>query len=89
MEKALFRCCSEKPAFLVTYMVAGSKKQYLVCSNCIKLECFSKHIISKVILENKIKNFQNEQSEISDETDKVSELNDEQNDQNEQETVVQ
>ena len=66
MEKTVFRCCKGNPAFFVQYSVAGFQKNYLVCSDCIKLECFSKYIIRKVLLHNVYrKKFQNE---ISDET---------------------
>ena len=66
MEKTVFRCCKGKPAFFVQYSVAGFQKNYLVCSDCIKLECFSKYIIKKTpISDIARKKFQNE---ISDET---------------------
>ena len=59
------QCCSEKPAYLVTYSVCDSEKDYLVCLYCIRKECFSKYIIRKVLLDNVYgKKFQNE---ISDE----------------------
>ena len=65
MAQVTLNCCSNKPDFLVTYSVSGSKKNYLVCSNCIKSEYFLKYIIRKVPLHNVYrKNFQNE---ISDE----------------------
>ena len=61
MEKTVFRCCKGKPAFFVQYSVAGFQKNYLVCSDCIKLECFSKYIIKKTpISDIAKKKFQNE-----------------------------
>ncbi len=66
MAQVTLNCCSNKPDFLVTYSVSGSEKNYLVCSNCIKSEYFSKYIVRKVLLHNVYrKKFQNE---ISDET---------------------
>jgi len=65
MEKTVFRCCKGKPAFFVQYSVAGFQKNYLVCSDCIDLECFSKYIIKKTSISDIArKKFQNE---ISDE----------------------
>lgn len=78
------KCCSETPAFQITYSVSGSEKDYFVCSECIKKECFSKYIIRRHILENNKKIFQNDQSELIDESSVVSELNDEHVTQNEQ-----
>ena len=43
-----FRCCSNKPDFFITYSVSDSEKEYLVCSDCIKLPCFSKFVINKI-----------------------------------------
>ena len=64
--KANFRCCDNQPSDIVSYSVAGEIKSYLVCSDCIKLECFSKYIIKKTpISDIARKKFQNE---ISDET---------------------
>jgi hypothetical protein len=83
MAQKSFQCCSEIPAFQITYSVSGSEKDYLVCSDCIKKECFSKFILKQIPLENKTKNFQNEQSEINDESSVVSELYDDQTPQNE------
>ncbi|WP_100222196.1 hypothetical protein [Candidatus Nitrosopumilus salaria] len=80
----IFQCCSEKPAFQITYSVSSSEKDYLVCSECVKKECFSKYIIRRHILENNKKNFQNEQSEIADESFDFSENPDEHAQQNEQ-----
>lgn len=77
------RCCSKTPAYLVTYSVSGSEKEYLVCSSCIQKECFSKYIIRQHSVENNNKNFQNEQSELHDESFVVSELDGEQTFQNE------
>ena len=66
MEKTVFRCCKGKPAFFVQYTVAGFQKNYHVCSDCIKLECFSKYVIKKIPISDIVrKKFQNE---ISDET---------------------
>jgi len=78
------QCCSKTPVYLVTYSVSGSEKDYLVCLSCIKIECFSKYIIRKHSVENKIKNFQNEPSELIDESFIISESGDEQTTQNEQ-----
>ena len=73
MEQTVFRCCKRKPAFFVQYSVAGFQKNYVVCSDCIKLECFSKYIIQKTPIGTQYKkNFQNEifdeidESEITD-----------------------
>jgi len=79
-----FQCCSEKPAYLVTYSVSGSEKDYLVCSTCFQKEYFSKYIVRRHYLENKIKNFQNEPSELTDELSDISESDAEQASQNEQ-----
>ena len=66
MEETVFRCCKRKPLFFVQYSVAGFQKNYLVCSDCINLECFSKYIVKKTpISDTSGKNFQNE---ISDES---------------------
>ena len=78
------RCCSKTPAYLVTYSVSGSEKDYLVCSSCIQKECFSKYIVRRLSVENQIKIFQNEQSELTDESSDIFELCDEQTTQNEQ-----
>jgi len=51
------QCCSKSPDYLITYSVSGSEKGYLVCSECIKKECFSKYIIRRHILENNKKIF--------------------------------
>ena len=55
------RCCDNSPAFTITYDVAGVYKTYSVCMSCSRLDCFSKFIIKKIpitnkILKNKIKN---------------------------------
>lgn len=84
MVQKLLSCCSENPSFQITYSVSGSEKDYLVCSECIKKECFSKYVIRQYSLENKIKKFQNEQSGISDESSGFSETFDEHETQNEQ-----
>ncbi len=78
------QCCSKTPAYLVTYSVSGSEKDYLVCSLCIQIEYFSKYIIRRHSVENKIKNFQNEPIELTDESSDISESDDEQTSQNEQ-----
>ncbi len=54
MVQKTIQCCSNKPNFLVTYSVSGSEKEYLVCSVCVKLECFSKYITSKTLISNSI-----------------------------------
>ncbi len=77
------QCCSQTPSFQITYSVSGSEKDYLVCSSCIRKECFSKYIIRRLSVENKIKFFQNEPSELTDESSVVSELDGEHTSQNE------
>ena len=84
MVQKSIQCCSNKPDFQITYSVSGSEKDYLVCSSCIKKECFSKYIIRQRFVENKIKNLQNEQSELTDESFGIFESYDEQVSQNEQ-----
>ncbi len=65
MNGQIFRCCKKTPKFSITYSVNGSEKEYLVCSDCINLECFSKYIIKKTSISDIArKKFQNE---ISDE----------------------
>jgi len=76
-------CCSKTPVYLVTYSVSGSEKDYLVCFSCIKMECFSKYIIRRHSVENKIKNFQIEPSELTDDSSGISESDDEQTSANE------
>jgi hypothetical protein len=83
MVQKLISCCSEKPAFQMTYSVSGSEKNYLVCSTCIKKECFSKYVIRQISIENKTKIFQNEQSELTDESTDISEIYSEHTSQNE------
>jgi len=83
MAKKPIKCCSKTPAYLVTYSVSGSEKDYLVCLSCNKIECFSKYIIERLSVENKIKNFQIEPSELIDELTDISELYVEQTTQNE------
>ncbi len=78
------QCCSKTPAYLVTYSVSGSEKDYLVCSSCIQKEYFSKYIIQRHSVENKINFFQNEPTELNDESSDISESDDEQTSQNEQ-----
>jgi len=48
----IFQCCKKEPSFVVTYSVAGEEKKYLICSDCIKLGCFSKYIVSKTPISN-------------------------------------
>lgn len=84
MVQKILRCCSKISVFLITYSVSGSEKDYLVCSECIKKECFSKYVIRQHSLENKIKKFQNEPSELNDEPSTVSEIISEHVTQNEQ-----
>ncbi|KAF6245466.1 hypothetical protein C6989_03285 [Nitrosopumilus sp. b2] len=43
-----FSCCGKKSEYLITYSVAGKEKTYSVCKSCERLDCFSKHIISKI-----------------------------------------
>jgi len=80
----IVQCCTKNSTYRVTYSVSSSEKDYLVCSECIKKECFSKYIIRRYILENNKKNFQNEQSGITDESSGFSENSDEHARQNEQ-----
>jgi len=77
------QCCSKTPVYLVTYSVSGSEKDYLVCSLCIQKEYFSKYVIQRHSVENKINFFQNEPFELTDESSDISELYDEQTSQNE------
>ena len=77
------QCCSKTPEYLITYSVSGSEKEYFVCSSCIQEECFSKYIVRRHLIENKIKNFQIEPSELIDEPFGISESDDEQTTQNE------
>jgi hypothetical protein len=68
------QCCSEKPAFNMTYSVSGTEKDYLVCLSCINLECFSKFILNKAPAGSiKIKNEKNHFSEKYDETEDITE----------------
>ena len=60
MVQKTLQCCSKTPTSLVTYSVSGSEKDYLVCSSCIKKECFSKYVIRQHSVENEINFFQNE-----------------------------
>ncbi len=74
MEETVFRCCKGKPVFFVQYSVAGFQKNYLVCSDCINLECFSKYIVKKTtISDTSGKNFQNEISDETVETEIINE----------------
>ncbi len=68
------QCCSEKPAFIVTYSVSGTEKDYLVCLSCINLECFSKFILNKAPAGSfKNKNEKNNFSEKYDESEEITE----------------
>ena len=74
MEKTVFRCCKGKPAFSVIYSVADEKKHYHVCSVCIHLDCFSKHIIEKTPIRTQPKKiFQNEITDENVETEIIDE----------------
>jgi len=66
------QCCSEKSAFIVTYSVSGSEKDYFVCLSCINLECFSKFILNKAPA-GSFKN-KNEKNNFSEEYDEYEEL---------------
>ena len=69
-----FSCCSEKPAFIVTYSVSDSEKDYLVCLSCIQKECFSKYILNKAPVGSfKNKNEKNNFSEKYDESEEITE----------------
>ena len=83
MAQKPIQCCSKTSVYLVTYSVSGSEKDYLVCLSCIKIECFSKYLIRRHSVENKIKNFQIEPSELTDELTDISESDNEQVTQNE------
>lgn len=61
------QCCSNNPDFHVIYSVSDSEKNYLVCSDCIVLDYFSKYILSKTPIQ--VQNEKNFQSEISEQTD--------------------
>lgn len=63
MAQLSYSCCPKKPEFLITYSVSGSEKNYLVCSDCVKLECFSKYIIRKIPIQDLHR--ENYQEEIS------------------------
>ena len=84
-----FKCCNRKPSFSIVYSVAGDKKYYDVCSDCISLDCFSKYILSKTTIQvQNRKIFQNEISEQNDENktefEKVNENNNENDDNSEE-----
>lgn len=53
MTEAILRCCSNKPAFLITYELGS---QYLVCFECMKLPQWSrsKKEVKKLEVENQI-----------------------------------
>jgi len=58
----------------VTYSVSGSEKDYLVCSACFNLECFSKFILNKAPAGSiKNKNEKNHFSEKYDESEEITE----------------
>ena len=79
-----FRCCNRKPSFSIVYSVAGDKKCYDVCSDCINLECFSKYILKKAPVDtNQNKFFQNEFTEEYDESEIIIEQQTEENKINE------
>jgi len=46
------RCCENESLYSVLYSIAGEKKRYLVCSNCIELSYFSKFILEKTPITN-------------------------------------
>jgi len=74
MEETVFRCCKKKPSFSVIYSVANEKKHYHVCSVCIHLDCFSKHIIEKTPIHIQPKKiFQNEITDENVETEIIDE----------------
>jgi len=61
MVQNIYRCCSNKPDFQITYSVSGSKKDYLVCLSCLQKKYFAKYIIRKIPITNTYrKKFQNE-----------------------------
>jgi len=72
MKSKTFRCCSRKPSFSIVYSVAGDKKPYDVCSECINLECFSKFILNKAPV-GSIKN-KNEKIHFSEKYDESEEI---------------
>ena len=80
MEKKLIRCCANHPDFHVIYSVSDSEKNYLVCSDCIVLDCFSKYILSKVPIQ--VQNEKNFQNEISEQTDENKIEPEKENDEN-------
>lgn len=83
MVQKTLQCCSKTPVFHITYSVSDSEKSYLVCSDCIHLDCFSKYIISKVPIQvQNRKNFQNEISEQNDENKIEFEKENEEYDEN-------
>jgi len=68
MSERIFRCCKSKPSFSIIYSVAGEQKHYHVCSQCIHLECFSKHILEKTPIRTPPKKiFQNDENVERDE----------------------
>lgn len=72
-QKAIL-CCSNNPDFHVIYSVSGSEKSYLVCSNCISLDCFSKYILEKTPIRAQPKKiFQNEITDENVETEIIDE----------------
>ena len=68
VKPSIFKCCNNCPQFLITYSVAGELKTYSVCKECLKLECFSKHIINKTPITNSISKKKSD-GEFSDEND--------------------
>ncbi len=70
MSERIFRCCKRKPSFSVIYSVAGEQKHYHVCSQCIHLECFSKHILERTPIHTQSKKiFQNDELDERDENE--------------------
>ena len=46
--KSLLQCCKNKPSLKIEYETNDS---YLVCSNCFKLPCWSRHIRDNKLLD--------------------------------------
>ena len=53
MNEQLFSCPHKTHVYQITYSVAGQEKTYELCSECARLECFSKFIVIKKTLESK------------------------------------
>jgi hypothetical protein len=74
MNSKNFRCRHREPSFSIEYSVAGDKKCYDVCSECINLDCFSKFILNKAPAGSiKIKNEKNHFSKKYDESEDMTE----------------